>query len=606
MIQEVKQANDIVDVVGGYLALRPVGGTFKGLCPFHDDSRPSFDVDPRRQRYRCWSCGKFGDVFSFIQELEHVNFREALEMLARRAGISLEKMSRFQQNPGRALMFEVIAWAERLYAAYLLDAPEAGEARRYLGERQLTGDTVRRWGLGFAPGQGHWLVQQAQQQQVSLELLEKVGLVGRRQEGKGWYDRFRDRIMFPIRDLRGRPVGFGGRILPGSPSADRAPKYYNSCDSPVFTKGQFLYGLDQARAGCEKAGHIAVVEGYTDVLMAHQMGIPQVVATMGTALNTRHVQQLQKLVPEVILVYDADAGGEAGVDRALELFVTHDVALRIATLPEGLDPCDLLVQQGPDSFRLALTNAQDVLEFKLNRVWQMENRAGVEGRRRAIEAILRILALAPEVARQSDQVKRELMITRIAQRSGLREETLWARIRELRDQRRLQSGNSRGSARQEESTATQSPSASEAAVEVPPSRQAPAQAHERQLVEILLAEPALVAVALAEVPSAEVQHPGLRLLVEGLYRLQAEGKTPTLDELRSRIDHPKLMAKALELQEVGLANKDRAGSLTQILARFRQKRSLLEQQELHNQLQAASDHESALELLRQLQNQLRG
>src|SRR5205085_11532722 len=160
---------------------------------------------------------------------------------------------------------------------------------------------------------------------------------------QGWYDRFRDRILFPIRDVRGHTVGFGGRVLPSSPLAARAPKYYNSCDTPLFKKSEQLYGIDEARHAALKAGYLAVVEGYTDVLMAHQLGVPEVVATMGTALNARHVQQLRRHAPRVVLVFDADAGGETGVDRALEIFVGQDVALRIATLPAGLDPCDLLV-----------------------------------------------------------------------------------------------------------------------------------------------------------------------------------------------------------------------------------------------------------------------
>ena len=188
-VKQVKQANDIVDVVGGYLALRPAGGTFKGLCPFHDDSRPSFDVDPRRQRYRCWSCGKFGDVLSFVQEFEKVTFVEALELLARRAGIELESAGKPDQGPGRAHLLDVMRWAAKHFHECLLDDLDLAEqARTYLGERGLRGETVRRWGLGYAPAAGQWLVEQAEQARVSLELLETVGLIAPRSKGSGWYE----------------------------------------------------------------------------------------------------------------------------------------------------------------------------------------------------------------------------------------------------------------------------------------------------------------------------------------------------------------------------------------------------------------------------------
>jgi DNA primase len=589
LIQQVKTANDIVDVVGGYVALRPAGGTFKGLCPFHDDHRPSFDVDPRRQRYRCWSCGKHGDVFQFLQEHDRLSFLEALELLARRAGISLENSATAQHNRGRALMLDVMKWAAEQFHQCLLDAPEAEAARAYLGERRLTGDTVRRFGLGYAPQTGEWLTQRAAAADLSTDLLEQVGLIARRSQGSGFYDRFRDRVMFPIRDARGQPVGFGGRLLPGSPFASRAPKYYNSSDTPLFSKSEQLYGLDFARQAATKAGYLAVVEGYTDVLMAHQAGIAHVVATMGTALNERHVRQMRRatLNVPIILVFDADAGGDTGVDRALEVFVSHEVDLRVATLPEGLDPCDLLVHQGPDAFRAALTNAVDMLEFKLNRVCTAPDADTIEGRRRAVDAVLSVLALGSELSGQAGAVKQQLMITRIARRFTLREETVWARLKELRAARR-----DRNPARQEEVEATP--------------RSAPANKLEVELLQVLLAEPGLLPQVQAELSPKDVEHPGLRVLYECLLRLQAEGLPPDFDLMRPRIENPQLLAKALELQEQGRQHPNRKGWLEGILACFRERRAFPERQHLQNQLHAANDHTEAVELLRRLQNRASG
>jgi DNA primase len=574
----VKQANDIVDVVGAYLTLRPAGGTFKGLCPFHNDSHPSFDVDPRRQRYRCWACGKYGDVLSFIQEFEKISFPDALELLARRANIDLGPQAPSQA--GRAFLLDTLRWAAKQYADYLLDgtSPDAEAARAYLAQRQLRGDIVRKWGLGFAPLVGHWLLQRAEADQVPLDRLEEVGLVAPRSNGNGYYDRFRDRLLFPIRDARGQVVGFGGRIMPGSPLADRAPKYYNSCDSQLFNKSEQLYGIDQARAAAEKLGYLAIVEGYTDVLMAHQHGVPQVVATMGTALNNRHIQQIRRFVPRVVLVYDADEGGDKGVDRALELFASHDMELAVATLPAGLDPCDLIVKEGPEPFRRSLEAATDALEFKLSRMMSRENTSSIEGRRRVVDAVLGIIALADPLPGEAGAVKVQLMIGRIARRLGLHEQTLWSRLDELRQNRRT-------------------PEAS-----APAARSAPAAPDERQLLEVLLADARLVARAAAEVQPGEIAHLGLRRLLQGLYDLHQAGEEPSLDRLREKLDNPPLIAKAFELQEVGREHPDSSAWLNDLLNHFREKRERAARQELTGRLQGVEDHRQALELLRQLQH----
>jgi DNA primase len=586
-VKQVKEANDIVAVLGGYLDLRPAGGAkFKGLCPFHDDHHPSLIVDQQWQNYRCWACNKYGDVITFVQEYERVSFAEALELLARRAGIVLEKRAKFVPEQGRAAMLEVIRWAERQFHQCLLDSPLAEEARRYVGARGLTGETVRRYGLGYAPRNGDWLVQRAEAAGVSLEILEKVGLIAPRSEQPGYYDRFRDRVQFPIRDARGQTVGFGGRILPTSPLSSRGPKYYNSTTTPLFNKSEHLYGIDQARQAAVEAGYLAIVEGYTDALMAHQLGIGAVVATMGTALNARHVQQAKRFARRVVLVFDADAGGSSGVDRALEIFASHDVDLAIATLPEGLDPCDLLVQQGADAFRRVLESAVDALEFKLSQVLPRDGTLGVEDTRRAVDAVLGIIALAPPLPGKAGALKMQLMVNRIAHRLGLKEETVWARLRELRE-RKDSPPEAQARARENE----------------PGQRSAKAAPLELELLQVLLAEPAFVDRAAAAIRPEDIAHPGLRKLLDGLYGLLAEGEPPTLDQLRPRLDSVALAAKALELQDTGRKHSDRSTWLRQILARFQERRLRPVTQELQTRLNAVRDPAAELELLRQLQKQ---
>ncbi|VTS07920.1 DNA primase [Tuwongella immobilis] len=598
LTRQVKDANDIVAVVGNYLHLTPAGASFKAICPFHQDHRPSLDVDPRRQRYRCWACGAFGDVFSFVMGYEKVDFLEARAILARRVGISLDDDDRSALD-GRIRLLEAMRWAANHYQQVLLDSELAQGARLYLGERKLAGPIVRQFGLGYAPAMGDWLVKLARSERIDPATLKEIGLIAERKEQSGYYDRFRDRIMFPIRDTRGQTVGFGGRILPDSPYASRGPKYYNSAETPLFSKSELIYGLDHARQAGAAEGYLAVVEGYTDVLMAHQMGVPQVVATMGTALNLRHINQLRRFVPRVVLVFDADAGGMTGVDRALEIFISQDVELKIATLPDGMDPCDLLVAHGADPFKKALQESVDALDFKMNRLLSKEDDS-IESTRRVVDAILGILALTPEVTGQSGRVKQELLITRIAHRLRLREETIWARLGELKDARRQREArlaegapvDPHGSA----STITRSAGQSGG----------PAPMLERQLLEILLAEPSLVGIAAAQLPLEEMTHPGLRRLLEGLYALHAEGETPDLDALRPRLNHPALATKALELQDVGRTVNDRNAWLTRILAAFTERRTVQTKRQLRDQLAHTTDHQQALDLLKAVQARSKG
>jgi DNA primase len=588
LTRQVKEASDIVAVVGSYLALQRSGRIFKAVCPFHSDTRPSLQVDPQYQNYRCWSCGKKGDVFEFVKEMEKVDFLEARQILARRAGISLEGET--GPNLARLKLLDAMHWAEQTYRECLIDSPIGEQARVYLGDRRLNGATVRDFGLGFAPLAGDWLLQRARQERQDCETLQEIGLLSEREERKGFYDRFRDRVMFPIRDVRGQTVGFGGRILPASPYATRSPKYYNSTETPLFKKSELLYGLDRARHAGASEGYLAVVEGYTDVLMAHQHGVANVVATMGTALNANHVYQLRRYVPRVVLVFDADEGGASGVDRALEIFVSQDVELSVAVLPEGLDPCDMLVSQGAESFKLALKNAVDALDFKIDLLVRRDDYRGINGTKRLVDAILGILALAPEISGKAGQVKRDLILNRLAHRLGLRLETIWARFGELREGRKKDSS---------------SRIVGEAAQADPPAASGPAPPLERQLLELVLADPALVPQAAREVQPDELSHPGLRKLLAGLYQLRAAGEPPELDGLRGIIANPALITWALDHREIGRMIPDRQDWMRKVLDSFRGRREAEGQGMLKDRLHAAADHDAAIDLLRQLQQRQR-
>ena len=580
LIVQVKQANDIVDVVREYLPLRRQGRTYKGLCPFHDDHHPSLDVDPVRQRFRCWACGKYGDVITFVQERERCSFREAVEMLARRAGIAIG-WGNPQRDQERSAWYELLRWAEEQYRRFLWESPRAGVAREYLAARGLNKETLVEFGIGFAPPEWDWLARRALHVGWTPAQLVTVGLCGQRESDAALFDRFRGRVLFPIRDVRGRTVAFGGRILPGSEEQPGVPKYYNSSDTPLFRKSEHLYGLDRARAAAEQCGYLAVVEGYTDVLMAHQHGCRAVVATLGTALNQAHLQQLKRYVPRVVLVFDADSGGDRGVELALQLFLEQDIELAIAQLPAGLDPCDFVRTHGREAFEQVLTQAVDALEYKLRQELTPTALATLAGRRQAVERVLQVLARLPARGSHATQVKRELAIAQLARRTGANEITLWRRLQELYRQSHRVPGDP----------------------EEPPVRQVAVDPLERQLLEILLAEPTLIHQVRSALPLPEIQHRGLRLVLTRMYRLAEAGLQPTVDRLRQEFaDRPRLGEYLLRLHDRGQLLQNRDQWLQALLAAFQERRSQRLREQVQAQLRSLdSDAPPPTELLRQIQ-----
>ncbi|MCA1684838.1 MAG: DNA primase, partial [Planctomycetia bacterium] len=327
----IKHAVDIVALVGESLTVTRAGSKFKALCPFHDDHNPSMELNPDRQSYKCWSCGAGGDVFDFVMNHERIEFPEALRMLAERAGITLDAPASAEAAPAgisKTELLAVNAWAESAFAEAL---GRSEQAREYLASRGIVGESVSRFKLGYAPGERNWLPSRAKREGFPVDLLEKAGLVVRPADAPGQVrDRFRGRVIFPIHDPKGRAIGFGGRVLPEverllAASGKRTAKYLNSPETPLFKKRQVLYAGDLARAAAREAGWVAVVEGYTDVIAAHQVGLCNVVGTLGTALGDDHVVALRRLADRVVLIFDGDDAGQNAADRSLELFLAHEV-----------------------------------------------------------------------------------------------------------------------------------------------------------------------------------------------------------------------------------------------------------------------------------------
>ncbi|MEQ8838076.1 MAG: toprim domain-containing protein, partial [Lacipirellulaceae bacterium] len=370
-------------------------------------------------------------------------FREALEMLADRAGIELLRPSG-PQTPAdsqfaRKNLFRALAWCEEQFHQMLLRSPAAEPARRYLAERGINEESIAKFHIGFSPNDWEWLTKRGAAAGFSPAVLERIGCAGKRDSG-GYYDRFRGRLMFSIRDVRSRPIAFGGRVLPEF-AGERDAKYINSPETPLFSKSRELYALDEARSGIAREGEVLVMEGYTDVIMAHQHGIDHAVAVLGTALGEQHVPLVKRFTDTITLVLDGDDAGQRRtmdiLDNLLALFVKYEVELKILGLPAGADPCDVVASQGSDAFRELLKQSRDALTHKMDFVMQSlaANNRSTHSSAQAVESILATLARALPggvSAASSALVREQQMLGRIARQFGVADDTLRTRLKELR------------------------------------------------------------------------------------------------------------------------------------------------------------------------------
>lgn len=445
--ERLRSQTDLVSLIGEVVALKPIKGgrEFVGLCPFHDDHNPSFHVYPDRQSYRCWVCNDGGDCFSFVMKRERVEFREALEMLARRANLPMPRAFRKAQAdvPEKTTLYDVLAWAEREFHECLLNAPFAAKAREYLTNRGFTDETIRRFRLGYHPDNWEWLLDRAARgisgKRFTAEQLESVRLAVKRTNGADYFDCFVDRVMFPIHDERGRPVAFGGRVLPGAKDAE-GRKYLNSAEHSLFPKSRMLFGFNHARDTITKTDTAVVMEGYTDCIMAHQCGLTNVVATLGTALTDNHVSALKRFARKVVLVYDSDQAGQEATERALSKFLTQEVDLRILTLLDDergakIDPADYLLRNGRDSFARLVDGAIEAWEHKLQ--WSIDRFGldSIDARHRVLKEMLGVLAhvARPATSAGADwQVRENIVLGKLTHRLGLSEQVVRDHLQTLR------------------------------------------------------------------------------------------------------------------------------------------------------------------------------
>ena len=390
VLAELRSAADIVDVISDHTTLKKAGRSWKGLCPFHNERTPSFTVDRDKGLYHCFGCGAGGDVIRFVREIDRLDFPEAVEALAGRFGVTIPRRERRgPRDDRRERLYQAVADAQRFYAERLSRPGNA--AARYLEERGVPKDMVRSLGLGHAPDAWDSL-SKALGPVYPEDLLIEAGLLQARSEGKGAYDRFRDRLLFVLKDDRGRPVGFGGRTL--SPAGE--PKYLNSPESPIFSKKRLLYGLFEARDAIRRRDRVVLVEGYFDHLALVRAGVAETVASMGTALTPEQAEKLRRLAPKAIVCYDGDSAGRHATLGALHLLLAQGFEARVVRLPEGEDPDDLLRREGPEGLASRVEDAPDFLTWAVEDVRPAEEGLPAPEKRERIARLQQILAAIPD------------------------------------------------------------------------------------------------------------------------------------------------------------------------------------------------------------------
>jgi len=394
IISRIRDSVDIVDLVSGYVSLKKTGKNHTGLCPFHAEKTPSFSVNPDKQIFHCFGCGAGGDVFKFIELQEGMNFPEAVRALAGRAGISVPTDSKSRgpdkkSEDERKVLLKIVADAAD-YFRKELEGPAGSAAREYLKKRGVSDAVVQEFGLGYVRPEWDGLIRYLKQRGYVFGQMEKAGLIVKRSEGEGYYDRFRGRIMFPIRDIAGNVIAFGGRVMD-----DSLPKYLNSSETSLYSKSNTLYCLDMAKESGRRQGYFIIVEGYLDAIACHQYGVRNAVATLGTALTEGHLRLMRRFSDKLVLIFDPDPAGVKASLRGFDLFMTSGMKVNVVSLPDGDDPDTFLQKHGHDAFAACLRKSVKFMDFVLEQVLKGGSVSSIDDKVRKAEELLGFIAKIP-------------------------------------------------------------------------------------------------------------------------------------------------------------------------------------------------------------------
>lgn len=432
ILEDILSRVDIVEVVSSHIPLKRIGRNFKALCPFHHEKTPSFTVSSDRQIYHCFGCGAGGNAFNFLMKHERLEFLEAVEALAKKAGVALPQAQKQDyKTAGLAAQLYKINELALSFYEYNLNSANAAAARNYLLKRGINEASIKLFKLGYALDKWDALINHLRAKNIGLSLLEKAGLILAKEAG-GYYDRFRNRVIFPVVDIKSRPIGFGARVLPALSESEgdaTLPKYINSPETPVYTKGMNLYGLNFAKDAIKESDYTVVVEGYLDFIMPYQEGLHNIVASLGTALTSEQARLIKRHTHNVVMIYDADNAGQMATIRTLDIFIEEGMNVRVVSLPQGFDP-DLFVRKnGIDAFKEKIKQAQNLFDYKLRVLKSRCNFNEIEGKAKIASEIL------PTINKFKNAVLKSEYVKRLAEELKIGEDALLQELRKVKEEK---------------------------------------------------------------------------------------------------------------------------------------------------------------------------
>jgi len=556
ILDDVLSRVDIVEIIAGSLPLKRAGRNFKACCPFHHEKTPSFMVSPDRQIYHCFGCGESGNAFKFLMRYERLDFPEAVEVLARKAGVILPKDER-EEHKATGLstqLYKINELAANFYAANL-NSPNGIIAKDYLLKRGIKQEVISALRLGFAQDQWDLLINYLRSKNVNLGLMEKAGLIINKQGG-GYYDRFRNRIIFPIFDIKDRVLGFGGRVLDNS-----LPKYLNSPETPIYTKGKNLYGFNLAKDNIRDDDFVAIVEGYLDFIIPYQEGLKSVVASLGTALTTEQVRFLKRYTHNAVMVYDADSAGELATIRSLDIFIEEEMSVKIVTLPKGLDP-DLFVRKhGVSAFRDKIVNAQSMLDYKLGVLKSRYNIKEIDGVARVSTFMLETIAKFKNAVLKSEYVRK------LAQELNVKEEALLEELKKVKAQKPYLNAQAMSPRKNRDVNPT-----------------------EKLLMSLMLEEASLINRIRETIDVKDFQDERISRVVSIMFDLADQGKEVAPQILMNHLgeDISELVCESVFLPQ-GSSESHREKVVNDCIQRMKHQRLKSERLKLHEQIKAAQE-----------------
>ena len=551
ILDEIQDRLNIIEIIGGYIPLKRVGRNFKALCPFHREKTASFVVNPDKQIYRCFGCGQGGNVFGFVMKFERLDFPETVKMLAQKAGVNVPTNLTSSLSPQTDYLYKLNELASNYYRDLLCKSPEGNKAGAYLNKRGLAPETIEKFSLGWAANSWDSFLNFARGKEVKEIWLEKSGLVLPGKE-RGYYDRFRDRLIFPIFNVKGQVIAFGARILD-----DSLPKYINSPETPIYIKGRNLYGLNFALGDIREKDFCLVVEGYLDLITPYQAGFKNIVASLGTSLTVEQVRLIKRYTKNVIMVYDADKAGETATLRGLDLFVEEDMLVKIATLPKGLDPDDFVRQKGEKEFEAIIKQALDLFDYKLGVLTSRYDVNDLWQKAKIVAEMLPTIAKIPNAVLKSGYIKR------LSQRILVAVDDLLVELKKVK---------------KDYSYLPSSPEVkhrTDTAI-------APA---EKILASIMLEDNEAVAIVKNNLAVDDFSHPRIRRMVQELFKLDAQGENFTAGKLMNHLEEDGEIIP--ELVEMAETLGDRQKNLSDCIQKLKKDKHKNQLDFIHQQIKLA-------------------